>query len=69
VDVSAMPDVLQQLRKAVIDAKIAMSAEQAARIRLDLPAARCICEKSLASSLSNLLRPSSNAQLPREAGA
>jgi molecular chaperone DnaK len=37
VDVSTMPDVLQQLRKAVIDAKIALSAEQSARIYLDLP--------------------------------
>src|SRR5580658_5930014 len=37
VDVGSMPDVLQQLRKAVIDAKIALSAEQSARIHLDLP--------------------------------
>jgi molecular chaperone DnaK/molecular chaperone HscA len=31
-----MPDVLQQLRKAVIEAKIALSGEQSARIHLDL---------------------------------
>ncbi len=37
VDVSSSPDVIQQLRKAVIDAKIALSAESSARLRLDLP--------------------------------
>src|ERR1700678_3357660 len=36
VDVSTMPDVMQQLRKAVIDAKIALSAQPSARIYLEL---------------------------------
>jgi molecular chaperone DnaK len=37
VDVSAHPEVIQQLRKAVIDAKIALSAADSARIQLSLP--------------------------------
>ncbi len=39
VDVSADPEVLQQLRKAVIEAKIALSSAESARIRLEIPAA------------------------------
>ena len=37
VDVSSQPDVIQQLRKAVIDAKITLSSESSARIVLPLP--------------------------------
>src|ERR1700685_4508928 len=37
VDVSSQPDVLQQVRKAVIDAQLVLSAEETARIYLDLP--------------------------------
>ena len=36
VDVKGRPEVVQALRKAVIEAKIALSAEETARIRLDL---------------------------------
>src|SRR5580704_7065098 len=39
VDVSTKPDVLQQLRKAVIDAKIALSTDDTVRIEVDIPAA------------------------------
>jgi molecular chaperone DnaK len=39
IDVSTMPDVLQQLRKAVIDAKIALSTDDTVRIEVDIPAA------------------------------
>ncbi len=39
VDVSTNPEVIQQLRKAVIEAKIALSSAESARIRLEIPAA------------------------------
>ncbi len=38
VDVSTQPAVIQQLRKAVIDAKIALSSSESARIAIDIPA-------------------------------
>ena len=37
IDISAQPEVVQQLRKAVIEAKIALSSEPTARIVLPLP--------------------------------
>ena len=39
VDVSSRPDVIQGLRKAVIDAKIALSSDASARIEVEIPAA------------------------------
>ena len=39
-DVSAQPEVLQALRKAVIDAKVALSAAPSTRLQLELPAAK-----------------------------
>jgi molecular chaperone DnaK len=38
IDVSSNPEVIQQLRKAVIDAKIALSSDESARIHLEIPA-------------------------------
>jgi molecular chaperone DnaK len=38
VDVSGNPEVIQQLRKAVIDAKIALSNSDSARVQLEIPA-------------------------------
>ena len=38
VDVSGNPQVLQALRKAVIDAKIALSADESAKIQVEIPA-------------------------------
>jgi molecular chaperone DnaK len=38
VDVSGNPEVIQQLRKAVIEAKIALSSAESARIQLEIPA-------------------------------
>ncbi len=37
VDISTQPEMIQQLRKAVIEAKIALSSDESARIILDLP--------------------------------
>jgi molecular chaperone DnaK len=37
VDVTTNPEVIQQLRKAVIEAKIALSKEESAHIRVDIP--------------------------------
>jgi molecular chaperone DnaK/molecular chaperone HscA len=37
LDVTSNPEVIQQLRKAVIDAKIALSANESTRLILDLP--------------------------------
>jgi molecular chaperone DnaK len=37
IDVSTNPEVIQQMRKAVIDAKIALSSEESARIHLEIP--------------------------------
>ncbi len=39
VDVSGQPQVIQALRKAVIDAKIALSSEKSARLQVEIPAA------------------------------
>ena len=38
LDVTKNPEVIQQLRKAVIEAKIALSTDDSARIQLDIPA-------------------------------
>jgi molecular chaperone DnaK/molecular chaperone HscA len=38
IDVTANPEVIQQLRKAVIEAKIALSSSESARITLSIPA-------------------------------
>jgi molecular chaperone DnaK/molecular chaperone HscA len=38
VDVSAQPETIQALRKAVIEAKIALSSEEKARIEVEIPA-------------------------------
>ena len=40
VDVSHKPEMIQALRKAVIEAKIALSSQETARIQLDIPAGR-----------------------------
>jgi molecular chaperone DnaK len=38
LDVTQNPEVIQQLRKAVIEAKIALSSDESARIQLEIPA-------------------------------
>ena len=38
VDISGSPEAIQALRKAVIEAKIALSSEETARVQLELPA-------------------------------
>jgi len=57
VDVSTMPDVLQQLRKAVIDAKIALSAEPSARIQLDLPGGKKYLREISREQFEQLIAP------------
>jgi len=57
IDVSTMPDVLQQLRKAVIDAKIALSAEQSARIHLDLPGGKKYLREISRDQFEQLIAP------------
>ena len=57
IDVSTMPDVLQQLRKAVIDAKIALSAEQSARIHLDLPGGKQYLREISRDQFEQLIAP------------
>src|SRR3984957_14472704 len=57
VDVSSQPDVLQQLRKAVIDAKIALSAEQSARIYLDLPGGKKYLREISRAQFERLIAP------------
>jgi molecular chaperone DnaK len=39
LDVSTNPEVIQQLRKAVIEAKIALSSEESAQIKVEIPTA------------------------------
>jgi molecular chaperone DnaK/molecular chaperone HscA len=57
VDVSTMPDVLQQLRKAVIDAKIALSAEPRARIQLELPGGKKYLREISREQFEQLIAP------------
>jgi molecular chaperone DnaK len=57
IDVSTMPDVLQQLRKAVIEAKIALSAEPSARIQLDLPDAKQYLREISREQFEQLIAP------------
>jgi molecular chaperone DnaK/molecular chaperone HscA len=57
VDVSTMPDVLQQLRKAVIDAKIALSAEPSARIQLELPGGKKYLREISREQFEQLIAP------------
>jgi molecular chaperone DnaK/molecular chaperone HscA len=53
IDVSTNPEVIQQLRKVVIDAKIALSAADSARIQLDLPGAPLIDSETWDRTASN----------------
>jgi len=57
VDVSTMADVLQQLRKAVIDAKITLSTEQSARIHLDLPGGKKYLREISREQFEQLIAP------------
>jgi molecular chaperone DnaK/molecular chaperone HscA len=57
IDISAQPEVLQQLRKTVIDAKIALSTEQVARIRLDLPDGKMYLREISREQFEQLIAP------------
>jgi molecular chaperone DnaK/molecular chaperone HscA len=57
VDISTRPEVLQQLRKAVIDAKIALSAEASARIQLDLPGGKKYLREISREQFEQLIAP------------
>jgi len=57
IDISAQPEVLQQLRKTVIDAKIALSTEQVARIRLDLPDGKLYLREISREQFEQLIAP------------
>jgi molecular chaperone DnaK len=57
VDVSARPEVIQALRKAVIEAKIALSAKDSARIQLELPEGKQYLREISREQFEQLIAP------------
>lgn len=57
VDVSAQPEVVQALRKAVIEAKIALSSDAAARLQLELPGGRQYRREITRDQFEGLIAP------------
>ena len=57
VDVSANPSVIQQLRKAVIDAKISLSANESARLSVELPEGKHYAREITLAQYEQLIAP------------
>jgi molecular chaperone DnaK/molecular chaperone HscA len=57
VDVSAQPEVIQALRKAVIDAKIALSANSTAKIQVDLAGGKQYLREISREQFEQLIAP------------
>src|SRR5579875_2100223 len=57
VDVSGMPEVVQALRKAVIEAKIGLSSQPSARIVLDLPDGKQYLREITREQFEGLIAP------------
>jgi molecular chaperone DnaK len=57
IDVRSNPEVIQQLRKAVIDAKIALSASDSTRIVLDLPGGKQYLREITRQQFEQLIAP------------
>jgi molecular chaperone DnaK len=57
VDVSKNPEVIQQLRKAVIEAKIALSANETARMTLTLPEGKLYAREITRAQYEQLIAP------------
>jgi molecular chaperone DnaK/molecular chaperone HscA len=57
IDVSSNPEVIQQLRKAVIDAKIALSAAESARLGLELPGGKQYLREITRAQYEQLIAP------------
>ena len=62
LDVSRNGEIVATIRKAVIEAKVALSSQPAAKLEVELPGGKQICGKSRGNSSSSCFNPSSIAR-------